>query len=293
MKIPSVCFSLLFAASLGLSQDAEPTASAIAIATEFDEKKIAAIETYLEENPEASDLDDALSILVDAHLSIGKFEPIPDLLALRYERQGKGPGANIQLIVTEIVRPFIETSIVSDQRDKAKAFLTRVKSDFADSPEGPSLLPFLDQLGAELYLPGVGDSMEIAFTDTTGREIDLEEMKDQVVLVDFWATWCAPCIAKMPMMLEIHDTFHEKGFEIVGISLDDNEASFRQFIEERDIPWPQYFDGKGFGNELAQRYGISSIPATFLVGKGGKIIGANLYGDELVQAIEAALAASE
>jgi len=262
---------------------------ALEIATGFENQKVAALQIYLTENPEAIDKDQALALLVGANTTIGKFEPIPDLLTRRYEAQLKGLEADLQVIVQEIARPLIEASIVSNQRDKAKAFITRVKADLANHPQSAQVGQFLDQVGGDLYLPGVGDEMKIAFTDLKGVEVDLEKMKDKVILVDFWATWCGPCVAEMPNVIAAYEAYKEKGFEVVGISLDEDKAAVEKFITDNKMPWPQYVDGKGGENELAQRFGIRSIPATFLVGKGGKIIASNLRGPALEAEIEKAL----
>lgn len=263
---------------------------ALEISAGFENQKIEAIQAYLTATPEAADKDQAISILVGAYMNLGKFDPIPDLLNQRYEAQDKGADANLDLIVREIAQPLIQASIVSNQRDKAKAFITRVKTDLAEHPQSAQVGQFLDQLGGELYLPGVGDEMKIAFTDLKGVEIDLAKMQDKVILVDFWATWCGPCVAEMPNVTAAYEAYHEKGFEVVGISLDDNKAAVEKFTTENKMPWPQYFDGKGWENEIAQQFGIRSIPATFLVGKGGKIIASNLRGPDLEAAIEKALA---
>lgn len=257
--------------------------NAIEIASKFEKEKISALETYLEENPDAEDEDLALSLLVGAWMTTGDLTQIPDLLERRYEYQPKGPEANMQVIMQEIVKPYIDSAIVTDQRDKAKAFLTQVRNDFSGSPQIGAIL---DQWGSELYLPGVGDTMEIAFTSVNGEEIDLEQMRDKVVLVDFWATWCGPCIADLPNVLKAYEQFHEQGFEVVGISLDDNVDTLKKFVSDNEIPWPNYFDGKVWENEIAQRFGIGRIPASFLIGKGGKIVASNLHGPELAAAIE-------
>ncbi|MDP4940138.1 MAG: TlpA family protein disulfide reductase [Verrucomicrobiales bacterium] len=263
---------------------------ALEITSGFENQKIAALEAYLTENPEAQDRDTALAMLVGANMTIGKFEPLPDLLTRRYDAQPKGLEADLQVIVQEIARPLIEASMVSNQRDKAKAFITQVKADLADHPQSAQVSQFLDQVGGDLYLPGVGDEMKIAFTDLNGKEIYMEKMKDKVILVDFWATWCGPCIAEMPNVTAAYETYKDKGFEVVGISLDEDKAAVVKFIADNKMPWPQFVDGKGWENELAQRFGIRSIPATFLVGKGGRIVASNLRGPDLEAAIEKALA---
>jgi thiol-disulfide isomerase/thioredoxin len=285
MKIFSISLLTLFVSLPSLQAQ-----SAMEIAAKFENEKIAAIESYLEANPDATDVDQALSIVIGAHMAMGKFEPLPDLLSKRYDLQPKGPGANLQLIMQEIARPFIEASILSDQRDKAKAFITKVKADFGSNPQVSQIL---DQWGGDLYLPNVGDTMEIAFTDINGNEVDLATMKDKIVLVDFWATWCGPCVAELPHLLEAYEKYHDKGFEVIGISLDDNQDTLAQFVKNNEMPWPQYFDGKVWGNEIAQRYGIGQLPATFLVGKGGKIVASNLRGTALDEAIEKELARAE
>jgi len=90
-----------------------------------------------------------------------------------------------------------------------------------------------------------------------------------------------------------YESYKDRGFEIIGISLDDDKAALEAFVAKNDMPWPQYFDGKGFENELAQRYGISQIPATFLVGRNGKIIAADLRGPALEAALKKAFAGTD
>ena len=114
-------------------------------------------------------------------------------------------------------------------------------------------------------------------------------MKGKVVLIDFWATWCGPCIEEMPNVITAYNQYQEKGFEVIGVSLDQDLAEMEEFIATNEMKWPQYFDGKGWGNDLAGKYGIKSIPSTFLIGKDGKIIASNLRGDELEATIKAAL----
>jgi len=288
MKLPLTCLI-----ALSLTCQLSFAGKARDIATAFDQQKVEAIEKYISENPEAEDISDAIGILIGSNMAMGIFEPLPDLLEQRYESIQVGPGTNLNMVLNEIVRPLVEASVVSDQRDKAKAFLTRMKSDFSESPQIAQLNQVLDQIGASLYLPGVGDEMAFAFTDLKGNEVDLEAMKDKVVLVDFWATWCGPCIAELPSVKAAYESYKDRGFEIIGISLDDDKAALEAFVAKNDMPWPQYFDGKGFENELAQRYGISQIPATFLVGRNGKIIAADLRGPALEAALKKAFAGTD
>jgi thiol-disulfide isomerase/thioredoxin len=88
--------------------------------------------------------------------------------------------------------------------------------------------------------------VDLAFTAVDGRAVDMKALRGKVVLVDFWATWCGPCIAELPNVKAVYSKYHDKGFEIVGISLD--RATDRQklidFVAKEEMPWPQHFDGQ-------------------------------------------------
>jgi len=133
----------------------------------------------------------------------------------------------------------------------------------------------------------VGESpLPFEVTSITGEKLSPERYKGKVLLIDFWATWCQPCIADMPHVKKVYDKYREKGFEIVGISLDRNRSSLDNYIESNSIRWPQYFDGKYWNNDIAQQYGVRSIPATFLIDREGKIRYKSLRGKQLEVAVE-------
>ena len=115
--------------------------------------------------------------------------------------------------------------------------------------------------------------------------------QNKLVLIDFWASWCGPCIRELPNVVKAYERFHDKGLEIVGVSLDKDKASWLAAIEQTGQKWPQMSDLKGWDCAGAQIYGIQSIPANVLIDSHGKIVARDLRGDALLEEIESRLAA--
>ena len=106
-----------------------------------------------------------------------------------------------------------------------------------------------------------------------------------------WATWCGPCRGELPNVIATYKKHHPEGFEIIGVSLDSDRDKLDAFLKQTDgMTWQQYFDGQGWGNKLAKKYGVDSIPFAVLVGPDGKIIGKSLRGQALEDAVTTALA---
>ncbi len=124
---------------------------------------------------------------------------------------------------------------------------------------------------------------------TDGEPLSLGQYRGKVVLIDFWATWCGPCLQELPNLQAIYERHHAEGFEVVGISLDKSRAALDGLVGRQRLPWRQFFDGKGWDNELSSRYGIRSLPATFLIDREGKVIATGLRGRELATAVAAAV----
>ena len=120
--------------------------------------------------------------------------------------------------------------------------------------------------------------LDLKFTAMDGTEFDLGKLRGKVVLVDFWATWCGPCMAEMPDVVSTFQKLHAKGFEIVGISLDEDEAALKRVLKSKKIAWPQFFDGRGWENEVARRFNIDGLPTMWLINKDGMIVDTEVSG---------------
>jgi thiol-disulfide isomerase/thioredoxin len=131
--------------------------------------------------------------------------------------------------------------------------------------------------------------LELSFTAVDGRQVDLADLRGKVGLLDFWATWCPPCLEEAPALAAVYEKYHNQGFEIIGISLDQNQAALENFTKDNNMPWPQFFDGQGWDNELAKRFKIQSVPTVWLLDREGKLIDASPRG-RLEQSVSAALA---
>lgn len=125
------------------------------------------------------------------------------------------------------------------------------------------------------------EAMDITQPDVDGNMVKLSDYKGKYVLLDFWASWCAPCRAENPNVLKAYQAFHPKGLEILAVSLDSNKDSWLKAVKDDQLPWKQVSDLKGWKNEAAAQYKVQAVPTNFLIDPNGKIVAKNLRGAEL------------
>lgn len=142
-------------------------------------------------------------------------------------------------------------------------------------------------IGAGRRMNLVGQPLQLKGTDLKGEPFNIENLKGKVVLIDFWATWCGPCLAEYPNILKNFEAYHDKGFEVVGVSLDADRDALEKYVEEKEVPWTTLHEKEAQGRHpAANYYGILGIPAVILVNKDGNVVSLNARGEELGKLLE-------
>lgn len=202
------------------------------------------------------------------------------------QKQEEGLAKVFELVSANIDKPvgvyLLSSFGPSFDVKKVQPLFERIPAAYSNDPEIVSLKEYVDTAvktsEGEKYIDFTMNSPE-------GKPVKLSDFisKNTYTLIDFWASWCGPCKREMPTVVEAYDKYKNKGFGVVGVSLDNNADSWKQAIKDLNITWPQMSDLKGWQCEGASLYGVRAIPATVLVDQQGTIIARNLRGAALMK----------
>jgi thiol-disulfide isomerase/thioredoxin len=161
----------------------------------------------------------------------------------------------------------------------------------AAESKSPKAKEIADSLAGTLRrLNLVGHPMELKGTTLAGKPFDIESLKGKVVLVDFWATWCGPCIGEQPNIRRNYEAYKDRGFEVVGVSIDQDREALEKFVANEDVDWITLHEkDSGWEHPALKYYGITGIPAMFLIGKDGNVVSTRARGEELNRLLEGLL----
>ncbi len=195
---------------------------------------------------------------------------------VEHVQNAKVSGEHVQLIMTVV--GFL--SNVNDNQ-LAKHLLQEISPAFLNSPNKQlqAIAITLKGISRRLDLPG--KKMDLFGTMLDGSELDWSSYRGKVVLVDFWATWCGPCRAEVPNILNMYRAYHEKGFEVIGISLDTNAKQAEAYLKQMNIPWATMFSKDKSEHPMAVHYGVTGIPLAILVDRDGTVISMQAQGQNL------------
>ncbi|WP_224996339.1 TlpA disulfide reductase family protein [Cesiribacter sp. SM1] len=161
---------------------------------------------------------------------------------------------------------------------EAREIFAGLHADLKATTKGKELETYLTNLG--LAQPGK-PALEFSQQDTAGTAVSLASYKGKYVLLEFWASWCGPCRHENPNLRSEYQKYKDSGFDILGVSLDDNRERWLKAIEKDSLGWMQVSDLKGWNNEVAKQYSIRAIPANFLIDPDGNIVARDLRGEAL------------
>jgi thiol-disulfide isomerase/thioredoxin len=181
---------------------------------------------------------------------------------------------------------------------KTKKMFNALDKDLQNTSIGKKIKEQFDQLSgkptsttaATDAKPTVGNvAPDFSATTPDGKKVSLKESLGKVTLIDFWASWCGPCRQENPNVLAAYNKYHDKGFNIIGISLDDNGDKWKEAIAKDKLSWTQVSNLKKWADPIALMYKIEQIPSSFLLDSSGKIVATDLRGEELNAKIESLL----
>lgn len=172
------------------------------------------------------------------------------------------------------------------------SMLTELLNKVPEANRSISHFKFMKEQADALAATEVGKPfLDFEMNDINGKSVKLSDIvsKNKVTLIDFWATWCAPCMSEVPSLVKLYNTYKSKGLDIVSVSLDNDEEAWKKSVKDEKMSWTQLSDLQGNESPVVKLYSITGIPFTLLVGQDGKILAKDIRGTELETAIKKAL----
>jgi thiol-disulfide isomerase/thioredoxin len=213
-----------------------------------------------------------------------KVGPVPEGIALvtKIDEAGEKRNVFIENFVKEhasnpVTAYVVENNISLFSVENIDKLIAALSPEILSSPAGKKLA----EKAIEVKKTAVGSNYaDFDFEDTEGNPVKLSEYvgKGKYVLLEFWASWCGPCRADIPHLKEIYKLYHDAGFEIIGVSMDEKKEDWLKALKEEELPWLQVSDLKGFKGDFSKLYNFNGIPTCVLVSPDGKIVTRNMRG---------------
>ena len=291
-----------------------PVANVAEIQLKHDRALIHDLTEYLHNNPRADDRDQAYAALFNKSIEHDWFAETEELGRQYLKADPDGPvKALAQIILTmgraqagrfddalAQYRILIQGLSPDDQEEFAVSFTdTLANTAIAEGEFGVARRSSTTLLARYNDNPNVRQKVQndlkrldkvgkpapaFAAVDVKGRPIRLDGFRGKYVLIDFWATWCSPCVAELPRLQAAYRLYGGNGLEIIGVSLDEQKTAVTDFVKARNLPWPQLHNATSSA-DLVESFGVGSIPATYLIDPQGTVVRLDLRGKKLDQVL--------
>ena len=292
------------------------------ILTAHDRSLTRSLRVYIEKNPKAEDLDQAYLNLFEVAIKNDWFTENEDVARDYLAKRPRGSVRSMSQIVSTMARAQ------AGQFDQALAAFTDLVGGLESSEQLDFASNFADSLATEASVAGEFESARKIYSilsqkfptdtdlqdhvqdllerldrvgkpspieqvvDIAGTPIDFKSLRGKYVLIDFWATWCAPCQADLPVLEEAYAKHKDQGFEIVSVSLDETSEAVSDYVRQRKISWPQVHNGSS-GKDMVDAFAVGAIPANVLLGPDGRVVRLDLRGKNLSRTLDTLLKSGE